>query len=181
MLTSFRTSIGNYLLKRESAKVSRNRSMINLSGAKSIGILYALFDIPDYNQVRAFVSELQKQHKEVKALGYLQHKEMVSRFLPKLSYDFFSQQEVSWYFKPGNIKVDDFIQREFDLLINLTMEDHLPLKFVAGLSRARCKVGRFSDESAKYYDLMIKIDTPQSLQEFITQVRHYLTIIQQHE
>ncbi|MBL7139072.1 MAG: hypothetical protein ISS17_09890 [Bacteroidales bacterium] len=181
MLTSPRTSIGNYLLKRESGKVNRNRSMINLSGAKTIGILYPLFAIPDYKQVEAFVSELQQQHKEVKALGYLQYKELISRFLPKLAYDFFSQQQVNWYYKPVNKKVHDFIRRDFDLLIDLTMEEHLPLKFIAGLSRARCKVGRFSEENAKFYDLMIKIDPPQRLQEFISQVRHYLTIIRQHE
>jgi len=176
-----RTSIGNFLLKRESVSVDRNRSMVNLAGAKTIGILYPLFTLPDYNEVEIFVSNLQKDHKEVKALGYLQFKEMVNRFLPKLSYDFFSQQEVNWYFKPTNGKVNDFIKTEFDLLIDLTMEDHLPLKFVAGLSRARCKVGRFSEEKTTHYDLMIKVDAPQRLAEFIKQIRHYLTIIQQHE
>lgn len=181
MLTSLRTSIGNYLLRREAASVARNRSMINLVRAKSVGVLYALNAPPDYNDVETFVSSLQKEHKEVRALGYLQHKGLISRFLPKLSYDFFSQTEVGWFYKPVNLKVNDFIGTEFDLLIDLTMEDYLPLKFVAGLSRARCKVGLFSDENARYYDLMIKIDHTQRLPEFIKQIRHYLTIIQQHE
>ncbi len=155
--------------------------MVNLAHAKSIGILYPLFTLPDYNDVELFVTSLQKEHKDVKALGYLQHKELVNRFLPKLSYDFFSQQELNWYHKPINTKVNDFIHTEYDLLIDLTLEDNLPLKFIAGLSRARCKVGRYNEKNNRYYDLMIKVDGPQRLPEFIEQIRHYLTIIQQHE
>ena len=181
MLKSLWTSIGNYILKREAATVSRSRAMVNLAHAKSIGILYPLFTLPDYNDIELFVTELQKGHKDVKALGYLQHKDMVTRFLPKLSYDFFSHQDLNWYHKPVNAKVNDFIYTEFDLLIDLTMEDNLPLRFIAGLSRARCKVGRYKDGNNRYYDLMIKVDGPLRLPDFIEQIRHYLTIIQQHE
>lgn len=181
MFNRLRYHIGNYLLRRDAAGVIRNRSMVNLAAAKSIGILYSLLTPPDYAEIEILVSNLQKEHKEVKALGFVRHKEMVNRFLPKLSYDFFSQQEVNWYFKPMNDKVTNFISTEFDLLLDLTMEDFLPLKFVAGLSRARCKVGRFSEDNNRYYDLMIKVEAPQRLPELIRQIKHYLTIIQQHE
>ncbi|MBE0647713.1 MAG: hypothetical protein IH596_08015 [Bacteroidales bacterium] len=161
--------------------MNRNRFMFNLAGAKRIGIIYPIFTPSDYNEVEAFVSELQKERKEVKALGYLPHKEMVSHFIPRLSYDFFSQEEVNWYFMPTSARVSDFIRTDFDLLIDLTLEDNLSLKFIAGLSQARCKVGRFSETNNRYYDLMIKVDAPLPLTEFIKQIQHYLTIIQQHE
>ena len=80
-----------------------------------------------------------------------------------------------------NIKVQGFIEKEFDLLIDVTLEEHRPLKVVGGLSRARCKVGRFSEENTRYYDLMIKVDKKQNLAEFISQIQHYLTIIKPHE
>jgi len=177
MLTSFRKKIGNYLLKRESATIERNLKMVNLSHAKSIGIVYPLFDIPDYNQVMEFVTQLQHDRKEVKALGFVQEKNLISRFPPKLSYDFFSRDNLNWFNKPVNDRVQDFVSREFDLLIDLTMHEHLPTKYVVGLSKARCKVGRFCDNNARYYDLMINIQPMTTLREFISQVRHYLTII----
>jgi len=181
MLTSFRNRIGNFLLKRESAAVVRNLKMVNLSHAKSIGIVYPLFDVPDYNQVMEFVTQLQHDHIEVKALGFVQHKKLINRFLPKLSYDFFSSNNINWFSKPVNDRVQDFISREFDLLIDLTMHEHLPVKYVVGLSKARCKVGRFSHENARYYDLMIKIQPMTALREFILQIKHYLTIIHTDE
>lgn len=181
MFKRVRTRIGEYILRRESEGVNRNRSMVNLAGARTIGILYALQTAPDYTEVENFVTELQKAHKEVKALGFVQYKEMKDRFLPKLSYDFFSQKEVNWFYKPMNDKVSDFIRKDFDLLLDLTMEEALPLKFIAGMSRARCKVGRYSDDNNRYYDLMIKVETHERLPELIRQIKHYLTIIQQHE
>ncbi len=181
MLTSFRNRIGNYLLKRESATVRRNLRMVNLTHAKSIGIVYQLFDVPDYNQVMEFVTQLQHDHKEVKALGFVQHKNLINRFLPKLSYDFFSLNNINWYNKPVSDRVQDFISREFDLLIDLTLNEHLPLKYIIGLSKARCKVGRFSNENARYYDLMIKIQPMTAWREYISQVKHYLTIIKTDE
>ena len=181
MLNSFRNKIGNYLLKRESATIERNLKMVNLSNAKSIGIVYPLFDVPDYNHVMEFVTQLQHARKEVKVLGFVQEKNLVNRFLPKLSYDFFSQHNLNWFNKPVNERVQDFIAREFDLLIDLTIQEHLPIKYVVGLSKARCKVGRFSDDNARYYDLMIKIQPMTAFREFISQVKHYLTIIKTDE
>ena len=151
--------------------------MVNIANAKVIGIVYPLHDIPDYEQVEKLVATLQHEHKEVHALGFVQHKNLISRFLPKLSYDFFSFNNLNWFYKPVNEKVRDFISSEFDLLIDLTLQENLPIKFVVGLSRARCKVGCFSEENARYYDLMIKTQSMISLREFITQVQHYLTII----
>lgn len=181
MFHGIRTAVGNMILKKETSLLVRKRSMENLVTAKSIGILYPLVVVPDYNQVEKFVSELQHQHKEVKALGFVQYKEMANRFLPKLSYDFFSRKQINWYYKPVSDKVRDFILSDFDLLIDLTVEENLPLKFIAGLSHARCKVGRFSDANKQYYDVMIKISPVERLAGFITQVEHYLTIIKQHE
>ena len=181
MLTSFRNKIGNYLLKRESATVGRNLKMVNLSHAKSIGIIYPLFDVPDYNQVMEFVTQLQKDKKGVKALGFVQEKELVNRFPPKLSYDFFSQSNLNWYGKSMNERVQDFVNKEFDILIDLSMDELMPIQYVVGISRARCKVGRFSEDNARYYDLMIKIQPTTTLREFISQVKHYLTIINTDE
>jgi len=177
MIEGFRTKIGNYILKRRSAAVTRHRQMVNLPNAKLIGIVYMLDEVSDYEQVQSFVASLQHEHKEVHALGFVQHKKLINRFLPKLSYDFFSFNNLDWFYRPVNEKVRNFISTEFDLLIDLTMKESLPLKFVVGLSVARCKVGGFSEDDTRYHDLMIKIQAMGSLREFISQVNHYLTII----
>lgn len=181
MFYKIRTIVGNYFLKEELLKTVRERKMTNLRDAKKIGILYTLDDVPGYDTVSEFVSRLQHDHKEVKALGFVKKKILVSRFLPKLSYDFFSVKDTNWFFKPIHTNVTDFIEKEFDILIDLSMKDSLPLKFISGLSMAHCRVGRFSEANRVCYDIMIDLTKPMSLNDYMLQIIHYLTVINNEE
>jgi hypothetical protein len=181
MFKYLRRKIGLYYFRKEQAKLDLGHRMVNLPEARHIGVLYSLNDIPDYDNVSRFVAELQQEHKEVKALGFVKSKALIERFLPKLSYDFFSRRDLTWFYKPIHVKVKDFIARDFDLLINLSIEDPFPLKYISGLSHALCRVGRFSEENMPYYDLMIDLKPAMTVEDYVGQVRHYLTIINTNE
>ena len=180
MFGKLRTKIGRYYFRKDQASSDRYRRMINLQDAKRIGILYTLNEVPDYDKISKFVSSLQHDHKEVKALGFVRNKNLVSRFLPKLSYDFFSKRDLTWFYKPIHNKVRDFIEKEFYILIDLSLQDSFPLKYISGLSNAFCRVGKFSDENAAYYDLMIDLKPAMSFEDYLGHIRHYLTIINDH-
>jgi hypothetical protein len=177
MLEKIRSYIGDRYFKKELHKTGRDRKFTNLQDAKKVGILYNLESVADYEIVSEFVTQLQHDRKEVKALGFVKDKILVSRFLPKLSYDFISRKDVNWFFMPGQVKVRDFISKEFDLLIDLSLKDNLPLRYIAGLSMSLCRIGRFSEKNTDCYDLMIDLPQAASLQEYIRQVTHYLTMI----
>lgn len=162
---------------KEQSSLGRKLRLLNLDQARRIGILYSLNDVPDYDKVSEFVSELQHKQKDVKALGFVRNKNLITRFLPKLSFDFFSVKDISWFYRPIHTKLKDFIEKEFDLLIDLSVHENFPLKYIAGLSHSYCKVGRFSEENSNYYDIMIDIKPSATLEDFLDQVRHYLTII----
>jgi hypothetical protein len=181
MFGKLRTKIGCFYFRKEQSKVERHVAMTNLTDAKKIGILYTLEDVPDYDRVSEFVAELQHDNKVVRALGFVRNKNLVSRFLPKLSFDFFSRRDLTWFYKPVHAKVKDFIEKEFDLLIDLSRNDNFPLKYIAGLSKAVCRVGHFSEDNGAFYDLMIDMKATKSTDEYLGQIRHYLTIINSHE
>jgi hypothetical protein len=177
MFRKIRSLIGLHYFRKELEKTGRNRKLTNLKDAKKIGILYNLDNVPDYDVVAEFVTRLQHERKEVKALGYVKNKNLISRFLPKLSYDFFSGKDMNWFYKPVKDKVMDFIQKDFDLLIDLDMKDSLPLKYISGLSMSMCRIGRYSEDNASCYDLMLDVNPSTPVNEFIRQITHYLTII----
>ena len=180
MFGNLRIKIGQYYFKRDNSHAERRCQMTNLRDAKKIGILYTLDDVPDYDRVSEFVSLLQGDHKVVKALGFVKNKNLVERFLPKLSYDFFSKRDLTWFYKPIHNQVKDFIEKEFDLLIDLSLHDNFPLKYISGLSKALFRVGKFSEINAEYYDMMIDMKPTTTSEEYLGQVQHYLTIINTH-
>ncbi len=181
MLGRIRETVGQYYFKTDASKAGHPRRMVNLKEARSVGILYTLDDVPDYEVVEKFVSELQHDHKEVKALGFVTNKNLITRFLPKLSYDFISRKDLTWYMKPVHTTVKDFIDKEFDILINLCAVDFFPFHYISGLSNAFCRVGYYSDHNLAFYDLMIEHRQGIPVAEYIEQIRHYLTIINSHE
>ena len=168
---------GNYLLNQELKKFSRSKKLLNYQEIKTIGILYTLDNENTYNMVSDFVEKMKNDNKKLKALGFIKNKKISEKFLPKLSFDFFSENDLNWYKKPDNKYVKDFINKEFDLLINTDFEDKFPLKYITAKSKASLKTGLFNDRNSKYFDLMMKIDENNNLDEFFTQVIHYLSII----
>ncbi|MDP4280631.1 MAG: hypothetical protein Q8867_00635 [Bacteroidota bacterium] len=177
MIRNLRSIISKSRLRKSLVKVNRKRAMINLADARRIGIIYVLNDTLDYDTVSGFVTELQRQHKEVKALGFVRNKDLIGRFLPKLSYDFFSRKDVTWFNVPVQKRVKDFTETEFDLLIDLSLKEMIPVQYVAGHSRAQCRVGRFTEENTCCYDFMINLNPAATLDEFIKQIIYYLTVI----
>lgn len=181
MIGKIRLKIGYNLLKRDVSSIHLERRMANFSEAKKIGIMYSLPDAETYTVISEFVTQLQQNHKEVKALGYLKNKQLAERFLPKLAFDFFSTKDVGLFYIPRNVKVNDFIETNFDLLIDLSQTDELPLKYISGLSHAYCRVGRFSEKYKSCYDLMFQISPETTLEEYMQQIIHYLTLINGNE
>jgi hypothetical protein len=177
MIAAIRTKIGRYYLRRELLKHERKSVMTNLPNARRIGILYTVEDVPDYERISQLVAELQGEQKEVKALGFVRNKNLLQRFLPKLSFDFFTRHDLNWFFIPVPAQVKDFIEKEFDLLLDLSMQDTFPLKYIAGLSNALCRVGRYSESDLNCYDLMFDIKPDATLDDYMLNIRHYLTII----
>ncbi|MCX6278397.1 MAG: hypothetical protein NT004_09905 [Bacteroidetes bacterium] len=177
MIGKLRKKIGQYYFRKENLRVERQCQMTNLKDARKIGILYTLDNVPDYELVSQFVAQLQGEHKEVKTLGFVKNKNLVQRFLPKLSFDFFSKRDLTWFYKPIHKQVRDFIEREFDLLIDLSLYDSFPLNYISGLSNALLRVGKFSEENNDYYELMIDLKPSLTSEEYLGQIQHYLTVI----
>ncbi|MCX6282578.1 MAG: hypothetical protein NTU51_11515 [Bacteroidetes bacterium] len=181
MIEKIRRKIGLYYFNKEQLKSRLAHGMVNLPEARRVGILYTLEEAPDYDRVSEFVTELQQDHKEVKALGFVKSKNLIQRFLPKLSYDFFSRKDLTWFYRPIHDTVRNFMDKDFDLLIDLNLADSFPHKYIAGLSRAICRVGRFSEDNTMYYDLMIDVKPAMTIDEYLSQIKHYLTVIKTDE
>lgn len=181
MFEQIKQYLFTFFLNRELKGTHVSREIINFSTIKRIGILYVLNDPCDYEKIENLVVGLHNQNKEVKALAYVTQKIISDRFLPKLSYDFFSKTKINWFYRPHDAKVTDFIRTRFDVLIDLSIPDCLPLHYILAKSEALCRVGPYSPGKEYLYDLMISRQSNATTEEYFFQVIHYLTIINQNE
>jgi len=81
--------VGDFFFKKELKSNPRQREVHNLHTAQSIGILYDATEKEDMLKVSEFVNTLFQTKKDVKALGFVNLKELSHHHMPMLQFDFF--------------------------------------------------------------------------------------------
>ncbi len=64
--------------------------------------------------------------------------------------------DLNWWGIPKAEKVNEFLEMDFDLLLNIAMEMNFAVEYVTALSRAKFKIG-CSENDKNHFDLNIKI------------------------
>ena len=96
------SKIKNYFLQKyltENKKV-RQRQILSLQQARTIGILCEITDENSYKDIFRVFSMLQATGQNVKLIGYINEKEVPFFCLQQLSADYFSNKHLNWYGNP---------------------------------------------------------------------------------
>jgi len=177
---SIRHKLASYLFYKDHANKKRSGAAISIDRATNIGIIYDSTSESNYELVKSLVKEFRDDHKDVLALGFYNTKELPSSRFAKLGLDYFTKKDLSWKFKPNSVVITNFIDTRFDILICLNIEKSIPLKYIASMSEAKFKIGRYDEHYTYLYDLMISVDESTSLKQYIIQTKYYLNQVK-HE
>lgn len=172
-----RKKAANYFLSRDYKKVKRKPQALNLSQARNIGILFEVRSKEDIDTVRAFVSQIKERNRKITALGYVATKELLQTLKSDNEFDFISKLDFNWYYKPEKYVIKNFMSDGMDVLIDLSLKKNPALLYVAAFTEAKMKVARFDEKQKEYYDLMIDTNKDNTLKYLITQIKHYITKI----
>ncbi|MFO7657136.1 MAG: hypothetical protein R6W78_08715 [Bacteroidales bacterium] len=149
--------IGNKLLQRKLRNIKRNPLVCNINEAKTVGIIYNATNTVSFEIIKDFTKTLIQKNIEVSALGYVHSKKLVDHYLYRKGFDFFTKNNLNWYYCPESESVEEFIKKPFDILINLCLESYYPINYILALSASRFKAGKFFAEP-NYMDLLIDIE-----------------------
>jgi hypothetical protein len=174
--------LGRRALLREAAPMRRPVAK-NLAQSVKVGMLYLVTDEQAHAHVKNYVKKIKEELgiTRLMALGFCDEKELPHYLHAKLNFDALCQKDLNWYRIPHGNVVQNFIAEEYDILIDLTLRDHLPLQYIVAKSRARFKVGRLSDANAHFLDMMIDTAGANSLPQLISNIDRYLMMINAKE
>mgnify|MGYP003685093619 FL=1 len=175
-IEDFKQKVGKWVFQRELKTNKRTKEVCNLDNAQSIGILYDATSEEQIKIIKPFVSYFFDLKKDVKALGYVNSKQLSFHHTPKLQYDFFYQKDLNWYYKPQNYIIDNFVKKEYDILINLCDSSIIPIKYLVASSIAHFKIG-IHEENYEIYDLMISLKEDKSMEKLMHEIKHYINLI----
>lgn len=175
-IEDFKQKVGKWVFQRELKINKRTKEVCNLDNAQSIGILYDATSEDQIKIIKPFVSYFFDLKKDVKALGYVNSKQLSFHHTPKLQYDFFYQKDLNWFYKPQNYIIDNFVKKEYDILINLCDSSIIPIKYLVASSIAHFKIG-IHEENYEIYDLMISLKDDKSIEKLMHEINHYINLI----
>lgn len=89
---------------------------------------------------------------------------------------FFDKKSISFLEKPNNIISGKFLSDSFDVLIDLTRKESLPLKYLAEISNAHCKCG-LDKPFYDFYDFKMSMPANASEEQILDQILFYLNAI----
>ena len=155
-----------------------NHSKINLADCKSVGILFDATEEYSYTSVEHFAERL--KIKDVEFLGYINvsKKKLGMKNIP---FSHFTNSDVSWNGIPQVAAVDKFMNRHFDLLLNLTVGENPVLEYIMAGSRACFRVGEFHEKKNFCYDFMLNLKAGDKLPDLIKQVEIYLPMFNEKQ
>ena len=138
----------NSALKKKGA----TRASIPYKNAKTVGIIFSVEDKQKHDQIKEFVKHLEHDGKKVDVLEFLPKKKENYEFL----YDFFTDEDLSFWGKITSEKAIKFSNTPFDYLFYIDTQPNPLVLDVLARSKAACRVGKFNEPESEFFEMMIE-------------------------
>lgn len=171
LFSKFRIKSGFYKLKQELKKISRKNRSVSLKAAQYIGILVTVENQKQLDEVEQVALEFKKENKKVRLLAFTSNNSL--KITPNNHIELISSEDVNWNFIPKREKIINFVNNEFDILINLCTEICFPLVYITALSKSLFKVGAYHKRNSAFFDFMLATQQ-QTISGFNTELKYYL-------
>lgn len=153
-----RTKLGYKLLRRKVRKLDRHKTYNNLDSAVTVGILFDATNESDIDDVKRFVSALNKEGKRVDVLGMVNTRLELGVHSCEVGFNYFAADDCNFWCYPKGVAALQFITQSFDILLNVSPGICLSTDYIVGMSKAKFKVStRLSDEA--YADFILQFAT----------------------
>jgi hypothetical protein len=167
-----RTKIANLELERKVDGLSRKTKVYNFDTAKTVVVIWSS---EEEEAFRIIQKALKEKNISLQSLYYNTNKKAVPEDINS-----FYKVQLNWLGFAKEGPAVDFLQKEPDILIDLSIKKQFPVEVLVKLSKAAFKVGYSSGENNPY-DLNIDIHQKPEPNYLAEQIINYLNLINKKE
>ncbi len=173
-----RQKIGSGILRRRLRNRKRSKNITNFENSQLIGVVFKTDVQSDFEIVKKFLHFLTEQNNKIVALCYVDTKKVPDYYLLRKGFNFFSRNDLSFFFLPKSQVILDFIDKPFDMLIDLSTDNNFPLHFISNLSKSKFKIGRLNNNNDNLcFDVMIDTSKGNSVESLIEHIKYYVPVL----
>ncbi len=176
--TETRLHFGNSILTKKTSRFNRKPYYRNFTNVRNIGIVWDALKPEEFTILSRFYQKMHEREIDVTIIGYYPGKELPDQYTAIRYLTCIRKNEINFFYIPISAEADKFINTRFDILIDINFEKLFPLTCISVLSKARFKVGLMDPKNnGDTFDLMMELKKPVKVEEYLTQVIHYLEMI----
>ncbi len=153
--------LNQYIFKRRVSKflkeTGRTKRYVDYRNANTILLLFVSDYIEKNRFIRKAIELLTVDGKKVFAWGFLDKKMTSTAILP--TFKILDRSSIDWFGCPKAPYLKELMENEYDMLIDLTLSDYLPLQYACLYANASLKTGE-SRSMDEILDFVIKIPQP---------------------
>jgi len=179
--------IAKYQLKKEvkryNLSTAREKRFINYDQARNFLLIFESDENEINLPIKKIIEKLKSDDKKVTAIGYLNKKKINTPFL--LDFKIFNSQQTNLFKKPNEFILKELNNNQFDIVIDLSLHDVIPLQYLVLYASAFLKIGLKNTDLSLYdfiFDIIhqMKEKTPlfDDLYNIFNQLIFYLKNIQ---
>ncbi len=157
----------------EAHLVKRGSSSQGISGLKTLAVLIDASQSVNMSTLIKLANELGVKSEKLVVMGFKEEKDIDDN---EKDVVYYSDKSFGVKGAIKNGSLQDFIEKDYDVLISFYAEDKMELNYIAAASRAKLKVG-FAEVDNRINDLIIGSAT-NNANLFITELKKYLKILQ---
>jgi len=142
-------------------------------GISSVGVIVDLDAFERVERFQEFTEYFKLRPNAVKVIGYRSFYNENSPYATPV----FSEKDLGWNGEINNSYANEFLSREYDLLVNYYTQANLMLQLMSIKARARLRVGLAGTER-ELNDLIMQIHTGE-FDTFRDELQKYLTVLKE--
>lgn len=178
LLKSIRIKTGTAILRNRASGNRRKAFFKNFDAVKTIGIVWNPANSEDFKTLAKFHQQMAERNIDVHVIGYYDGKNLPDIYTAIRYLTCIRKHEVNMFYIPMSNDAKDFINKKFDVLIDINFEKIFPLSYITVMSKALFKSGLFEKENPSApFDLMMEIKKPAAVDNYLKQTVQYLEMI----
>ena len=174
LLENFRYFLFHRKLHRQQP---RTVSFPHWEKVQNVLIIYESDLIERNSLIKEIVRNMLQEDKNVVIWGFVNKKDITSPILPQSRV--LGLRDLTFWGDLTEEAKQDLTRQTYDVLIDLTQQPCLPLLYSAMYAQSRFKVGRHIEDGL--HDLLIEMESHESIEPLYKQIMYYLRTIQSND
>ncbi|MEA3496270.1 MAG: hypothetical protein U9R42_09570 [Bacteroidota bacterium] len=158
-------------------EIEKAKKLIRNKNLDKIGLLYISENSSQDTFIKSFIEKLSIENKEIFSVEFITQQDRMHEKISSKNNFKFEGKDLNFFGLLPKEKSANFLENNFDIIINLSLNNNIYLHYLSFMSIAKLKIGLYNDEFSHIYDFMIDPKDIANLNELISSIENYLGML----